>query len=171
MTPTWDLFIIIFFALLVVFGIALGRERAIVGVIASYIGLVVGNIWGNAIYNLVGGTSASIGEISLTAGNSPFMIKAIIFAFILILLIVKGDFLKKAITHHTGIFSMFFAAIYSFLNAGLIITAFVSFLSDAQRTELLAQSDLVNTIIQYQTWWLVLPVILMIILGFKHAEE
>ncbi len=171
MNPTWDLFIIIFFAVLVVFGIALGRERAIVGVIASYIGLITANVWGNAAYNLIGGTSANIGDLSLTAGNSPFMIKAIIFAIIAILLIAKGDFLKKAVTYHTGMFSMMFSAIYSFLNAGLIVTALVSFLSDAQRTELLAQSELTNTIIQYQTWWLVLPVVLMIILGFKHVEE
>ena len=136
MAPTWDLFIIIFFSALVVFGIALGRERAIVSVIASYIGLVTASVWGNAVYNLVGGSSASIGDsISLSTGSSPFMFKVGIFALITILLIAKGDFLKKAITHHAGIFSMVFAGIYSFLNAGLIITALVSFLSDSQRTD------------------------------------
>ena len=171
MAPTWDLFIIIFFAFAIVFGIALGRERAIVGVIASYIGLITANVGGNALYNLVGGTSANIGSIALSAGSSPFGVKAGIFALIFILLMVKGDFLKKAVTYHTGVFSMLFAGVYSFLNAGLIITALVSFLSDAQRTEILTQSSLGNTVIQYQVWWLVLPVLMMIILGFKHQEE
>ena len=171
MNPTWDLFIIIFFIIMTVFGIALGRERAIVGVIASYIGLITANVWGNAIYNLIGGSSANIGNIALNGGGSPFSFKVTIFALIVILLIAKGDFLKKAITYHTGVFSMIFAGVYSFLNAGLIITALVSFLNDAQRTDVLSQSALANTVIQYQTWWLVLPVLLMIILGFKHKEE
>ena len=172
MTPTWDLFIIIFFSLIVILGIALGRERAAVGVIASYIGLVAANVWGNAIYNILGGTSATIGEnISVTANVSPFIIKTVIFAIILVLLITKGDFLKKATTYHTGILSLLTAGIYSFLNAGIIVTALISFLSEAQRTELLLQSNLINTIVRYQTWWLVLPAILIIILGFKHTEE
>ena len=171
MTPTWDLFIIVFFALSIVFGIALGRQRAVVGVIASYIGLVTANVGGNALYNILGGTSANVGSIALNAGSSPFLFKVIIFGLIAILLIVKGDFLKTALTHHTGAFSMLAAGIYSFLNAGLIITALVSFLSDSQRTDILAQSSLANTIVQYQILWLVVPVLLMIVLGFKHRED
>ena len=88
MSPTWDLFIIIFFIVAIVFGVAMGRERSMVGVIASYIGLVVSNVWGNAIYNMIGGnTTAQLGNtISFTANTSPFFIKAGIFIF------SKGDF-------------------------------------------------------------------------------
>ncbi|MDD5731408.1 MAG: hypothetical protein PHU42_00710 [Patescibacteria group bacterium] len=173
MSPTWDLFIIIFFIIAIVFGIAMGRERSMVGLIAAYIGLVVSNIGGNALYAALGGqASAQLGStISLTATTSPFFIKAGIFVLILVLLIIKGDFLKRAVTSHAGVGSIIASGLYSFLNAGIIITALVSFLSDSQRTDLLTQSSYINLIQQYQVWWMVLPVILMIILGFKEKEE
>jgi hypothetical protein len=173
MSPTWDLFIIIFFIIAIIFGIAMGRERSMVGVIAAYIGLVVSNIAGNAIYNsLGGGASAQMGDaLTFTASPSPFFIKAGIFILVLVLLIIKGDFLKRALTSHAGVFSIVTSGIYSFLNAGIIITALVSFLSDAQRTDLLTQSHYINLIQQYQVWWMVIPVVLMIALGFKEKEE
>lgn len=173
MSPSWDLFIIIFFIISIVFGIAMGRERSMVAIIASYIGLVVSNIAGNAIYNsLGGGASAQMGNaITLTATPSPFFIKAGIFVLVLVLLIVKGDFLKRAVTSHAGVFSIIASGLYSFLSAGIIVTALVSFLSDSQRTDLLTQSSYINLIQQYQVWWMVLPVILMIVLGFKEKEE
>uniref|UniRef100_A0A7C4M2Q3 CvpA family protein n=1 Tax=candidate division CPR3 bacterium TaxID=2268181 RepID=A0A7C4M2Q3_UNCC3 len=173
MTATWDLFIIIFFIIAVIFGIAMGRERSMVGVIAAYIGLVVSNVWGNAVYNLIGGdTSAQVGNaVSFSATASPFFIKAGIFILVLVLLIVKGDFLKKAMTSHSGVSSIVISGIYSFLNAGIIVTALVSFLGDAQRTDLLTQSNLINLVQRYNVWWMVLPVALMIIMGFKDKEE
>jgi hypothetical protein len=173
MNASWDLFIIIFAIISIVFGIAMGRERSMVGVIAAYIGLVVSNIWGNAIYAMMGGnTTAQLGStISFSANTSPFFIKAAIFLTILVLLIVKGDFLKRANTSHANVGSIFASAIYSILNAGLIIIALVSFLGDSQRTDLLSQSNAINIIMQYQTWVMVLPVALMIILGFRDKGE
>jgi len=173
MSPTWDLFIIIFFIVAVIFGVTMGRERSMVSIIAAYIGLVVSNVCGNAVYNMIGGSSsAQVGNaISFSASASPFFIKAGIFILILVLLIVKGDFLKRAVTSHNGLMSIITSAAYSFLNAGIIVTALVSFLGDSQRTDLLAQSNLINTIQQYQVWWMVLPVALMIILGFRDKEE
>jgi len=173
MSPTWDLFIIIFFIIAVVFGVSMGRERSMVGIIAAYMGLVVSNVWGNAVYSMMGGaTSAQVGNaISFSATASPFFIKAGIFVLILVLLIIKGDFLKRALTSHAGIGSIIASGLYSFLNAGIIVIALVSFLGDSQRTDLLTQSHFINLIQQYQVWWMVLPVVLMIILGFKEKEE
>jgi len=173
MSPSWDLFIIIFFIIAVVFGIAMGRERSMVGIIAAYMGLVVSNVWGNAIYNMIGGgVGAQVGTaISFSATTSPFFIKAGIFVLILVMLIIKGDFLKRAITSHAGVGSILASGLYSFLNAGIIIIALVSFLGDSQRTDLLTQSHFINLIQQYQVWWMTLPVALMIILGFKEKEE
>ena len=171
MAPSWDLFIIIFFAAVVVFGIALGRERAIVGVIASYIALITANVWGNAIVTFMeGGPTNVIGVFTLNGNPNALIVKASIFGAVIALLIIKGDFLKKALTYHTGVFSIVAAGMYSFLNAGIITTALVSFLNDAQRIDLLSSSNLANLVIQYQTWWIVFPVILMIVFGYKQTE-
>lgn len=173
LNPTWDLFIILFFIIAVVFGIAMGRERSMVGVIASYIGLVVSNFLGNAVYDVIGGgASAQVGDsISISGSTSPFFIKAGIFILILVLLMVKGDFLKRAITSHKDIKSILTSGVYSFLNAGLIIISLVSFLGDSQRSDLLSQSNFVTQITQYQVWWIVLPIFMMIVLGYKETEE
>lgn len=171
--PTWDLLILVFAIVAIVFGVAMGRERSMVGVLASYIGLVVANFWGNAVYGLIGGqTSAQVGSaVAFSATASPFFIKAGIFILILVLLIIKGDFLKRAMTSHVGLNSIITSVIYSALNAGLIIMALTSFLGDSQRTSLLEQSKIINMVTQYQTWLVVLPVVMMIFLGFKDKGE
>jgi ABC-type dipeptide/oligopeptide/nickel transport system permease subunit len=88
-----------------------------------------------------------------------------------VLLIIKGDFLKRAVTSHAGVGSILASAAYSVMNAGLIIIALVSFLGDSQRTDLLSQSQIINVAMQYQTWIMVLPVVMMIILGFRDKSE
>ncbi len=173
LTPSWDLFIIAFFIVSIVFGIALGRERAVASVLASYLGLLAANIGGNALTNALSGTStAQLGDtLSITANTSPFAVKIAIFVLITTLLIAKGDFFKRASTHHDNLTSIIAGGIYSFFNAGIITTAVVSFLSDSQRTELLTQSNLINQIMQYQIPWMLIPIGLMILLGFQKSSS
>ncbi|MFA7308947.1 MAG: hypothetical protein WC045_02630 [Patescibacteria group bacterium] len=173
LTPSWDLFISIFFIVAVVFGIALGRERAVAGIVSSFIGLVVANVGGNYLMNYMSGNQTThIGNtLEIATNTQPFFVKTALFAVIALLLTVKGDFFKNASTAHDGFGSIILGALYSFLNAGFIINAIVTFMQDAGRTELLEQSHLISQVIQYQVWWFVLPAILMIFLGFRKKPE
>lgn len=133
-TPSWDLFISIFFIVAIMYGIALGRERAVANVIATYIALVVANVGGNFVSAYMG-QSASVGDaISVTANTSPFALKAAIFGIVIVLLIVKGDFVKRANTSHEGFGSILLAGFYSFLAAGMIVNSIMSFVGESVRT-------------------------------------
>lgn len=171
--PSWDLFISIFFIVAIMYGIALGRERSVANVIATYIALVVANVGGNFINTYMGSSAAAnVGNaISVTANTSPFALKAGIFGIVVLLLIVKGDFVKKADTSHAGFGSILLAGFYSFLAAGMLVNSIMSFLGDSMRTELLEQSQVLNQIVSYHVGWMVVPTLLMIFLGFRKKEE
>jgi len=169
--PTWDLIVSLIFIVLIVYGLALGRQRILVLIVCSYIGLIIATIWGGAVYSFfTGGTNVG-DNFMLRTNASLFTVKSILFIAVTLLLVVKGEFLKTASAAHQGIFSLLISGVYSFLSAGLILTAISSFLPDAQRTTILAQSTLASLIIKYQTWWIVAPALLMIGLGFRSEKE
>ena len=171
MLPTWDLIVTFVFIILIIYGLALGRERVLVLLASSYIGLVVATIWGNSMFDVLSGSSATSSGITITTNASLFAVKSIIFVVLTLLLVVKGDFFKKASTAHDGIFSLVISSLYAIGSAGLILTSLASFLPDTQRTDILTDSTLAASLINFQVWWIVLPVILIIASGFKNSNN
>lgn len=162
--PTWDLIITLFFLLAVGYGLILGRERVIVTLIATYVGFAVATETGNALYAIFTGQSVVSGDIWIKSNLSVFLTKTILFAAIIILLSVKGEF--TATNLGGGMKGMVLAGVYSFLNAGLIVSSLISFLMEQTRASLYAQSYLASRVVDLRNWWLLLPVVIMIAVGF-----
>ncbi len=169
--PTWDLFISLLFIVLVIYGLALGKERILALLISCYIGLIVSTVWGGALYNFFTGQSSISQEFWIKTNTSIFTIKTIVFTFIVLFLTIKGDFLKKAEATYKGIFSIVISGIYAFFSAGLILTSLASFLPEAEKLSIIDQSHIADLIIKYQTFWIVLPALFMILFGFINKEE
>lgn len=167
--PTWDLIVSLVFIILIVYGLALGRERVLVLLVSAYIGLIIATIWGGAVYDLLSGTSASTSSMVVHANASLFTVKAIIFIVFTLLLVIKGDFLKKASAAHDSMMSLVLGGLYAFFSAGLVLTSIASFLPDLERSTIISQSTLAANIINHQVWWIVLPAVLIIAAGFKSS--
>jgi len=166
-SPSWNLFIIIFLAIATGYGFILQKEKAAATLISTYIALAVTSVWGESVYNLLSGNTILFNQVWLRANLNPFTVKVIIFGLFIVLLSLKGEYLS---TRTGTIGSVFVLFLYSFLNAGLIVAAIISFMNEAARQSLLNQSQVANLIFKYYSWWIVLPAITLIVAGFKKRS-
>lgn len=167
--PTWDLVIILFFILAVGYGLILGRDKVIVTLVSTYIGFVVASEFGNTIYALFTGQSLLGGNLWVQTNLSIFLVKTVLFILLIVLLAAKGGYMASP--SGGGIKSGIVAGLFSFLNAGLIISSLIWFLTDISRNALFTQSHLAYWVASVRNWWIILPVIAMLIVGFLTPKK
>jgi len=167
-SPSWDLFIIIFLAVATGYGFILQKEKAAATLISTYIALVVTSVWGDSVYNLLVGKTVLFNQVWFSSHLNPFSVKIIIFGLLIVLLSLKGEYISS----RTGtIGSAVLLFLFSFLNAGLIISSIISFMDEVSRTTLLTQSHVAALIFKYNSWWIALPAIILIVAGFRKKTQ
>ncbi len=164
-TPSWDLFIILVWAVVSLFyAFAAGRGRVIALLFSLYTTklLVLQAPWlTNALNNQLPNTLSAIQQLV------TFLI---VFVFVFILL-SRYAFRTAADSRRFG--SIPFLIIFSFLQMGLLINTILSFLSLSGRTfspliTLIFISSVANFV------WLIAPLVFLVFLGravSHHSEE
>lgn len=158
-TPTWDLFILIFFVVAAfLYGLSLGRDRIIVILVSIYMALAVVN---SAPF--IGGLAAK--EVSIVIGQ-VFAFRVTLFLgvfLILFLLLSRSALLGGVVSNQPG--SWWQVILFSVLHIGLLISIVLSFLSGeivghlAPFTRIIFVSDL------GKFFWIVTPILAMIFIG------
>lgn len=116
--PTWDLFILIFFAAFVVlFGLTLGRSRILTCLLSTYIGWAV-------VSNLPYLTEETSQKFSL---GPVFVLKLIVFGAVLVL---SFFFLARAgiLSEEGGVSHLSHIFLFSVFQAGLLLSIVLSFI-------------------------------------------
>jgi len=166
MSPTWDLVLTIFFAVSLLYGLLL-RERVVVTLLGTYAAILITERWGEAIYNLLSQGPLVTSQSSL----SVFTVQMILLVAILLIISLKGGILIHPASVGRGLISHLVMAIYGLLAAALIAAAIISFLPSATKETLLEGSRVAHFVASHTTWWLILPIILMLVLNLKGIEE
>jgi len=156
-TPSWDLFIILFFVILTVYGLLLGRGRVFNILINSYVGLVIATELGSIAFNYL--SQAASLQHSMTL--SLFGAKVLVFASVIFVLTMKSEL---AGANDDASTSSIYTAGYGFLAAGLMLSSILSFMTEADRLNMFSNSHLASQIYMYKSFWLVGP-IAFILLG------
>jgi len=152
MTLSWDLFIIMFFVILTVYGILLGKGRILTILLSSYVGYVIANEFGQTIFDYF--TNSAL--VNNSIGSSFFGAKTITFAFVVFLLTAKSDLGSGEIDN--GLEGTIITALYGFLAAGLIISTIFSFMGESEKMSILSNSNLAAKVITYKVLWLAGPI-------------
>ncbi len=160
-SPSWDLFIIIFLAIATGYGFILQKEKAAATLISTYIALVVTTVWGQTVFDILSK------QDWFSTNINPFTIKVAIFGLFIVLLSLKGEYIS---TRAGAVGSTIVLFLYSFLNAGLIISSVIYFMDDIARESLLSQSHVADLIFKFNNWWIALPAIILIVAGFRKRS-
>lgn len=165
--PSWDLFIGLFFIIGVSYGFMMQRERVVVTMISAYAAIAItGLVAPIAEKFFIGDTN--VGNVFIKANLSPFTVQTVIFVGIIVLITVRGGLIgSKA----KGLLSPVEVLAYSALNSALILSTILYYLPEIQRNQLSVDSKFAKIIIDYHDWWLILPIIALVVAGFRKGSE
>jgi hypothetical protein len=156
MTPSWDLFIILFFVILTVYGLLLGRGRVFNILINTYVGFVIATELGSMAYGYLSNVTSISHSISMTT----FGAKVLIFAFVIFILTMRTELTGA---NDDANASSLYTATYGFLAAGLMLSCVMTFMGDADRANLFNSSNLSLQIYNYRVLWLVGPIVVLLV--------
>jgi len=168
--PTWDLVITLFFLIAMAYGFILGRGRIVIILIITYVAFVLASELGEATYGLFSGPTNIAKNVWIEGNASLFTIKTALFVLTIVLLSLKGD-LGPLTSLSRGIKSTILTGIYAFFNAGLIVSSVIKFLPEESQTALVSMSPLASKVVSNRPWWILIPVIVMVIEGFFRGKE
>lgn len=166
MTPSWDLFLTIFFSVGIAYGMILQREKAIVTLIAIYMALVLTDILFEPISQFFVGEKTLLGSFFIRSSASPFTIQAITFVVLIVLVTTKSGL--SGGSDGAGLLSPIEIFVYSFLNVALITTTILAYIPDESRNNIIQASSIASFLISHGSWWLILPVLAMVFFGWNR---
>ena len=156
MTPSWNLFIILFFVIMTVYGLLLGRGRVFNILINTYVGFVIATELGNFIYDYI----VKATSISHSLSISLFGAKVLLFALTIFILTMRSELSGSNDDSST---SGIYTAGYGFLAAGLMLTSVFSFMSVTDRINFFQNSNLAAQIYNYRMLWLIGPIAIILL--------
>lgn len=177
--PSWDLFIIVFFAIVVAYSFIIGRNYTLKIIIASYIATLAADGLGNILEVYLIGRNADAAIINFNIdGQTLALTKITVFVVTIVLIAIKGSFHIDLPPERQKFLNFFMTASYGVLSAGLLISTIlvyasgVSFVaaSSGGAAGALAgvyeNSFLVRMMIDGYSWWFSLPAIAFVLSSF-----
>jgi len=169
MVPTWDLVLLVFFTASVVYGFLMGKDKIMVTILGAYVGLVIANQWGARVFSIVSEQSAVLDDSWIKGNLSVFIVKVILFAIVLLIVAMRGGMIPQ-MSGNGGILGMVMPLFYSVFSAALIAASILDFLPEETRNQVIENSIIAAPLVAYYSWWLILPIVLMLITGWFTRE-
>jgi len=166
--PTWDLIIVGSFIFFVAYTLILQKEKILTSLVAVYIASAVTQVWGDKVAAFFMGQNF-IGSFFIKANFEPVWIKIIVFFLILIFFVMKSD-LEVSMQKDSNA-SLVLNILYSLSYAALLTASILNLLPSPTLTNLVLQSKLANFIYNHISWWVILPVVLIILGGYWNREK
>lgn len=162
-TPSWDLAIVVFFLIGIAFGYILQREKIVATLLSVYVALVVTQVFSGNVMSFFQGDKVIFGQVWIKSGSSPFTVRVAIFMLVIMFLSAKGGISGSKTK---GILSPIEIIAFSFMTTGLILASIFYFMAPESREAFMMASRMANFIIKNYVWFVVVPPLAMIGLGF-----
>lgn len=166
--PSWDLFITLFFIIGLAYGFILQREKIVATLMSVYAALMVSQLLVDPVGQFFKGDKTLFNQIWIRSDTSPFTIRMVLFALIIVMLSAKGGI---GGSRGRGAISHLEVLVYSALTTVFIVSSIFSFLPEPTRDAYAASSKLVDFIISHHDWWILIPVGALIFFGLQRHSR
>jgi hypothetical protein len=176
---SWDLFVIVFFAVIIAYSFIIGRNQTLKIIIASYIAILTADGIGNLIERFLFKGIPADNAIITPDDSGLVVIKIFIFVFSIVLITTRGRFAINMDKHGSSIINIILNLTYGVLSAGLITSTILIYTSGSslvQETSSLVMNEavmamyrdsvMVQTMINNYNIWFSLPAITFVISSF-----
>lgn len=184
---SWDLFIIVFLAIVTAYSFIIGREDTLKIIIGSYIATLSADGIGNLFGNFVGQTAffaKLIKFIGLDGGSGQLIsiMKILLFIGIIVLLTIFGDYDVEESREQNTFIRIITLAALSILSGGLILSTIMVFanggslisgtaaISDSFKN-VYEESRLVRGLLDWHDVWFALPGMLFVIISVFQKNK
>lgn len=176
---SWDLFIIVFFAIIIAYSFIIGRNYTLKIIISSYMAILVADGLGNIFQQYLLPAAPQLqGEAGV---QTMVLLKISVFVLALVLLAIKGGFRVDILPERSVPTRILANLSFGFLNAGLMISTILVYLTGgsfvagtvgaAFNTNIYLESEIVKLIIDNYNLWFALPAIAIVCVSFFEPRE
>lgn len=186
---SWDLFIVVFFVIIVAYSLIIGRDNTLKVILGTYVAALASDAAGNLFGKYFSGSELLMKLLKFAALGTEdaavVFIKVVAFVALVILFAVKGAFFVQTVSDRSGPIRFIINCIYAVFSAGLIISVILVFVSGVsfiangseQTTgtalwSIYSQSKFVRSIVGNSYFWFSAPALVFLIQSLynKKAE-
>ena len=176
---SWDLFVLVFFAIIIAYSFIVGRNQTIKIIIASYISILTADGLGNLFERYVLPTAPSLqGEEGVQA---LVLLKIFAFVLVIVLLAIRGGFSIDIAPENSPVTRILANLSFGFLNAGLVVSTLLVYLTGGSfvmgtvqsglHTNLYNESEFIKAIIDHYDLWFSLPAVSLVVMSLFQPRE
>ncbi|MBI5753532.1 hypothetical protein HZA40_00100 [Candidatus Peregrinibacteria bacterium] len=184
---SWDLFIIVFFVVIVAYSLIIGRDNTLKVILGTYVAALSADAGGSIFGKYFSGSEmflkilkfASLG----TESAAVVFMKVLFFVGLVILFAVKGAFFVQTNSDRSGPIRLVISLMYAVMSAGLIVSVILVFVSgvsfvgggNAQTTgsalwTMYSQSTMVKSIVGNSYFWFSVPALAFLIQSIYNKK-
>jgi len=180
---SWDLFVIVFFTVIIAYSFIIGRNQTAKIIISTYIAILASDGIGNLVERYFLNDKPILNVFEFSSNESAFIIvKIIIFVLTIVLLTTRGRFTLNINKSGSAAINIILSLTYGLLSAGLITSTILIYASGAslvQETSIIMNeavlsmyrsSQLVQLMINNYNLWFSLPAIAFMVSSFLGEE-
>lgn len=176
---SWDLLILVFFAIVIAYSFIIGRNQALKVIIASYMAVLTADGIGSLFQNYLLPAAPSLqGEAGI---QTLILMKMFIFVVVIVLLVIKGGFRVDLLPESSLVTRLLSNLSFGFLCAGLMVSTLLVYLTGgsfvtgtlqvAVGTNLYQESSMVQMMIDNYSIWFALPAVAVVLVSFFEPRE
>ena len=184
LTLSWDLFIVVFFALVITYSFIIGKKEAVKIILSSYVAIVAVQGLGNFTERVLGfsETQSLLGSVGLPLDTTvTSIVKLVLFITIIVFLAVRAGFHVQYGKESSMTINVALTALCGFATAGLLLATLLTFIAGAPLLDMhvtatpgleavLKESQLMSLMIGNLDLWFALPAGVLIGAGFLSNQ-
>ena len=186
LTLNWDLFIIVFFAIVITYTFIIGKKESVKIICATYMAIVAVQGLSAIIERMTGKTEPIFQFLGFSMDMSLLsVIKIGMFITIVIALAVKAGLDVRYNDEGNMVMNGVMTGLFGFATAGLLLSTILTYIAGTSLLEmsfmasnssnalstLIAQSQMMQILIANQALWFSFPALLLIVAGFMARNE
>ncbi|MFA6023859.1 MAG: hypothetical protein WC777_01415 [Candidatus Gracilibacteria bacterium] len=176
---SWDLFILVFFAVIIAYSFIIGRDQTLKVIISTYMAILTADGVGNLLQTYLLPAAPSLqGE----AGDQALvLIKIFTFVLAIVLLAIKGGFIVDLPPERSVVTKILGNLSFGFLNAGLMVSTLLVYLTGGSfvmgsvragfESNLYQESQFIQSIVDNYNIWFSLPVLAIVVVSLFHPSQ
>lgn len=184
---SWDLFIIVFFAIVTAYSFIIGRKETLKIIIATYIATISADGLGNIFEKIANQSTfffklASFLGYAGGIGQFASILKVLVFIAIIVLLVIYGDYQVDDPPAQNAAINLALLTLLSLLSGGLILSSIIVFANGGSLISGTAsiaesfknvyeESRFVRGLLDWHDIWFALPGLLFVVISILQRNK